>query len=320
MNDVISKLVTEIGKTMKDFARGKLPLPAAEETYERLLGECERLEDEMTREEADKIIHGILYYHNVHNCCLHSGVYVRTKEKVNPVASVGDSSMTGRIAAALSLEHVDVANELIRIGGDRTGFSSHVVYAKKITAAAEPFLFAALSSSNHFTEELFSKAGNILSILLQGNTCPVQQYSYFDEIRKNVDDYIERHLDRNHEIHVVIFIFRSIEKIFNHMGFHALLDVSKQIVSTLAGAFPSDSLCVNLSFRMYLVFIPSLRNREEEIKKIKVEFNYQGLSLPFQRLNLPLDVKSNRKRLWYDIFQFENYIIAGDSLSCGEDR
>ncbi len=320
MNDVISKLVTEIGKTMKDFASGKLSLPAAGEAYERLLGECEQLEEELTRKDATEIVHGILYYHNVHNCCLHSGVYVRKRGAVLPVAWAGDASMTGRIAAALSVEHGDAASDLIRIGGERTGFSSHVIYAKKITGSTEPLLFAALSSSNHFTEELFNKAGNILSIIFQGNACPVQQYSYFNEIRKNVDDFIDRHLDKNHEIHAAIFVFRNIEKIFSHMGFHTLLDVSKQITNTLAGAFPSDSFCVNPSLRMYLMFIPSLRGREDEIKKIKVEFYYEGLSLPFQRLNLPIDMKSSRERLWYDIFQFENYIITGDALSCGEDR
>ncbi len=320
MNDVISKLVTEIGTTMKDFASGKLSLPAAEEAYERLLGECEQLEEELTRKGATEILHGILYYHNVHNCCLHSGVYIQKRGTVMPVAWVGDSSMTGRIAAALSVEHADAANDLICLGGERTGFASHVIYAKKIKATPEPLLFAALSSSNHFTRELFNKAGNILSIVFQRNACPVQQYSYFNEIRKNVDDYIDRHVDKNHDIHVAIFIFRNIEKIFSHMGFHTLLDVSKQITNTLASAFPADSLCVNPSLRMYVMFIPSLRGREEEIKKIKVEFYYDGLSLPFQRLDLPLDMKSNRERLWYDIFQFENYIITGDALSCGEDR
>lgn len=320
MNEVISRLVSEIGKTMKDFAGGKLSLPAAEEAYEMLLSECEQIEEEMTRKEATEIVHGILYYHNVHNCCLHSGVYVRKRGTVIPVAWVGDSSMAGRIASALSLEHADSADDVVRIGGERTGFSSHVLYAKKIAGTAEPLLFAALSSSNHFTEELFVKAGNILAILFQGNACLVQHYSYFDEVRKNVDDYIDRHLDRNHEINVAIFIFRNLEKIFQHMGFHTLLDVSKQITNTLENAFPSGSLCVNPSFRMYLVFIPSLRGREDEIKKIKVEFYYQGLSLPFQRLNLPLDIQSRRERLWYDILQFENYILTGDALSCVEDR
>jgi len=320
MNDLVTKLVTEIGNTMKDFAQGKLPLPAAEEAYGRLLKECVQLEEEMTRKEAAEIVHGILYYHNVHNCCLHSAVYVRNAGTVVPVVSVGDPSMTGRIAAALSLEYIDDADEIIRIGGDRSGFSAHVVYAKKITQTKYPLLFAALSSSNHFTEEFFARAGNMLSILFQGNACPAQQYSYFDEVRKNVDDYIDRHLDRNHEIHVVIFVFRNIEKILSHMGFHTLLDVSKHITNMLHGAFPSDSLCVNPSFRMYLVFIHSLRGREDEIKKIKVEFNYQGLSLPYQRLSILLDIHSKRERLWYDVFQFENYIITGDSQLCGENR
>lgn len=320
MNDVISKLVSEIGETMKDFARGKLVFPAAEEAYERLLHECERLEAELTHEDASEMVRGILYHHNVHNCCLHSGVYVRRKETIIPLITIGDFSMAGRIAIALSHERADTGEGVFRIGQEKTGFSAHVVYAQKINEAGEPLLFAALSSSNHFTEDLFTRAGNIIKILFQTSTCPVQYYNYFDEVRKKADDFIDRHLDRNHDINVGIFIFRNIEKIFSHMGFHTILDVSKEIIKTLSAAFPSDALCVNPSFRMYLVFIPVLRGRDDEIKKLKVEFYYQGLSLPFQRLYLPVGTGNGRERLWYDIFQYENYIIAGDAISCGDDR
>jgi hypothetical protein len=313
MDDAIAQLITDITETMKRFAKGELVLPAAEKEYERLLAECETLEAELPGE-ASGIVRGILYYHNVRNCCLHSGVYVRKKGAVVPLVFAGDAAMAERVARAIAGERIDASEEVYRIDAEKAGFSAHVVYAKKISQAQQPLIFAALSSSVHFTEEVFGRAGDLLLLIFQGNICAVQQYSYFDEIRKSVDEYLDKHTGRNREVAVSIFIFRNIETIFSHMGMHTLLDVSKTIQKTLVDAFPPESLFVNPSFRMYVVFTPVLRGRGEEIKKQKVEFAYQGLALPMQRLTLPFNAESSRKRLWHDIFQFKDYILSGDCM------
>jgi hypothetical protein len=314
MREEISHLILDIGDAMKDFSRGRTPLADAEAAYARLAGEYGRLEAELRNDEATGLLEGILYQHNIRNFSHHSGIYLNRKDAVTPLVCCGDEAMASRVAAELRRHAADLASSEVRhLEPESTGGLSQALHAVRVASAGKDVIyFASLSSSPFFSDEAFAYTGAILGIMIEGNAAADQHYSYFAGIKNEADAFIRKNMDQSHDIMTNILIFRNIEKIFSHMGFNTILDVSDQIRQTLAESFPTGSLCVAPSFRMYLVFTRHLRKRGAELKSNRVEFIYRGITLPFQRLNMQLDVSSHRDSFWYDIFQFEDYVLTGD--------
>ncbi|MCX7677691.1 MAG: hypothetical protein N2316_00580 [Spirochaetes bacterium] len=305
-------LVEEIGAIMKDFAKGNIPLSVAEEAYERLSGECERLESDLENPFSPHLVQGILYHHNVKNCCIHSGLYVRNNNSIHPMCAIGEAQIAKKISEVLTKQKISENSTVYRIGGEIMQFPSHTLYAVKIGTDARSPIFGALTSSTHFAEEVFLYTAHFLSILLKIEVGTVQHYNYFSEIKKQVSEFLGENLSLNRDINIAVFIFRNIEKIFSHMGFRILLDVAATIKKTIQDSFGTNTLCVYPSLRLFVAFTPLLPHREEEIRKKKIEFYYQGLAIPFQRINLPLRIVDAKERIWYDIFHFEDYVCRGD--------
>ncbi len=313
MRDEISKLLLDIRGTMKDFSRGKMDLAAAEEAWAQLGERCALMEEELLNDDAAGLIEGALYRHNTSNFSHHSGLYHGRSGGTVPLVHCGDSATAALVAAALTRNlSRDAPPGLRHLEPESTGGLSHTVHVMTVARGPEPVHFASLSSSPHFSDETFTSTGSVLRLMVKGHVGGGRHYSYFTETKKKAERFIGANVDQNHDIMTSIFIFRNIEKIFLHMGIITILDVSENIKLALANAFPAGSLCVNPSFRMYLVFTRHLKNRGAELKNTKVEFVYRGITLPFQRLNLPLDASSRRDGLWYDIFQFEDYVLTGD--------
>ncbi len=314
MREEISKLVREIGSTIKGFSRGSMSLEDAESACSRLQDDYLSLEAELKNENARGIMEGVLYNHNAANFSLHSGLYLMDKKDVSPLFYYGDGGIAERTAAAL-LRNRGPFNpgEIQRLGTENTeGLSLDLHVTPVSSTRSLTVLFAALSSSPYFSPETFAYTGSVLNHLLDGNALSSQNYCYFAEIRRTADIFITANLDRSHDIMTTILIFRNIEKIFNHLGFFTLIDVSDSIKSEITGIFPRNSLCINPSLRMYLVFTRHMKGRDSEIRNIKTEFRYRGISLPHQRLHLPLEMSDHRESFWYDVFQFEDYVISGD--------
>lgn len=314
MREEISKLDLDIGETMKDFSRGKLSLPDADKAYARLSEEYGRLEAELRNEEASGLLEGVLYHHNIRNYSNYSGIYLGRKDAITPIVRCGDESMAARVAGALRGRVSDLASGDVRnFGPESDGGLAQTLHAVRVATAGPDFIyFASLSSSPYFSDEAFAYTGAILGLMIEGHAAPEQYYGYFPVIKQEADDFIRKNMDQSHDIMTNIFIFRNIEKIFSHLGFHTMVDVSDHIRLTLADNFPSGSHCAAPSFRMYLVFTRHLRKRGAELKNNRVDFVYRGITLPFHRLNISLDVSSHRDSFWYDIYQFEDYVLTGD--------
>jgi len=314
MRDEISKLILDIGGAMKDFSRGRISLSDAEAAYARLAGEYGRIEGELRNDDATGLLEGILYHHNIRNFSTHSGIYLERKGTVTPLVFRGDAAQAARIAETLRQRASDLATSDVRhYEPEGTGGLAQTLHAVRVaTAGPDTVCFAALSSSPWFSDEAFAYTGAILALMVEGHAAQEQDYSYFSVIKNQADAFIRAHMDQSHDIMTNIFIFRNIEKIFSHLGFYAILDVSETIRRTLADNFPAGTLCLAPTPRMYLVFTRHLRKRGADLKGNRIDFIYRGITIPFQRLNLDLDVSSHRDSFWYDIFQFEDYVITGD--------
>ena len=316
MSKDINNLIVSVGDTLKEFAGGNISHTEAITEYKKLLKRYNKIASRLKRNINVNQIEGLCYYNNINNFSLFSGIYTIEKDDLYYVAYYGDSSLNAR-AMKIILENTGniVENNVVQIPAGNDENFRHNIFLYIISSDKKTkTVFAAVTSSTFFSEDKFiflaKLIKNIFSILFDGSL----QYknNYFEGVSKEVAAYLDSNIDDAHSVQVTLFVFNMLEKIFNHKGIHALIEVSNNIYETIKDNYRHNSKCFPLSIRDYIALEKINKNDTLKANKQKPEFVHQNINIPYHSLKLKIDKKESIQVFWDQVLTFENYLSMGD--------
>ncbi len=311
----INSLILSIQSAMNDYTEGNISFEEAKEEYKNLLGIYNKLEADNKKEEGPNIISGLCYYNNIENFSLLSGIYHLSSKKTTQIAYYGSESLNSKTMNTI-LDNINniKGNRMIMIQPDGSHMLHPIYVYPLFTEKNDKIVFATVSSSTYFSKEKFSAEGKLFKELFS-ITRPESHYlevNYFDKISNKIDKYLQVNVDDEYYIQATLFVFNIIEKIFNHLGIHSLIDISNLIMDNLKSNFKENSECFALSVRDYLVLQKLRKDCKSDEKKTNIEFRYNDINIPYKTLNLDLETGDSIHNFWNKILLFEYYLEADD--------
>ncbi len=310
----IHNLIMSIQKSMTEFAEGGLQLKDAEEEYKRLSDIYKQIEAETVRHDGPNILKGLCYYNNIENFSILSGVYFIDSRDITPFTYHGDNNLNSKAMNKILSNRNDIKNnQVIMIQADETLLHSVYIYPVLIDKN-ELIILATVSSSSYFSKEKFYFTGKLLSVLfsVRRDDFHFIKLNYFDEISKEIEKIIKENIDADHYIEATLFVFNTVEMIFNHLGMKTIIDVTDTITNVLKNAYQENSRCFSLSARDYIVILKKRRSEKTVTKKKRLNFIYKDINIPFKTLEIEINTIDSVHNFWEKVLLFENYIETGD--------
>lgn len=317
MPEKIKDLIMSVSKSLKDYGNGSLSYDDAKDEYQRLLQIYRTIEKEENVDNPSRFLEGLCYYHNMKNFSIFSGVY-RVSNGINPMAYYSDDAIHAKILSSLN-KNIELIkdNPYLKISSDKTENLSHDIYVSRLYSDGADFiLFIAASSSEFFSMDIFSHSANIFKELTSDyKKTNSNQNNYYNDILNQMRDYLLQNIDGKHHIIADVYIFRNIEKIFLHLGIYTLLKISNEIYNIINTHFNKKSKIYIPSMKEYIVLSKQLKQSGITIKnKRKIEFNFQGITIPYQTIKITIDSKDSLYKFLNDVFMFESYVLTGDMM------
>jgi hypothetical protein len=318
MEDKLKDFSLTLKKALQDYTGGRISLEDAKSKYRELLSLYHSMEGEMRPGPGGNIFAGMCHHHNIENFSLFTGVYILDNDGMRPFIASGDSMFNDHILsthAAISASIVDGSVASVKPSSGRDFPHALYLYPLDLNEGPRAALIA-VSSSQFFSTERFTHAGDVMKSILQKAASEFRPLymNYQAEVRHEIERYINitRGLGEGTAISAHIFIFNMIEKIFSHMGISALLEISGEIVDHLKESFGPDSKIYALSLHEYVALTKSGSADGSAPLKKRIEFKYKGITIPFQTMKLEVDSRKALLDLWGEIFRVEQYVRSGD--------
>ncbi|MCU0820950.1 MAG: hypothetical protein MUC95_00560 [Spirochaetes bacterium] len=312
----INNLILSIQKSMTEFAEGSLQLKDAEVVFKKLSETYKTLEAESIKHEGPSILKGLCYYNSIENFSILSGVYFLDPRDINPFTYHGDNSLNTKAMNKILTNKKEIKNnQVIMIQPDE--MLLHPVYVYPVLLDKnEMVVLATVSSSPYFSKEKFYFTGKLLSVLfsIRRDDFHFIKLNYFDEISKEIEKIIKENIDDDHYIEATLFVFKSVEMIFSHLGLKTLVDVSDSIVNILKTSYQENSRCFSLSIRDYIVILKKRKGEKAKSKKKRLNFIYKDINIPFKTMEIEIDKVDSIHNFWEKILLFENYLETGDII------
>jgi hypothetical protein len=316
MSKDINNLIISVSNSLKEFADGNLSHKDAIDGYRKLLKKYKKIANKQKRNSNINQIEGLCYYNNIKNFSLLSGIYNIENNDIYYLAYYGDSDLNFRtMKEIINNTELIIDNTVLEIPPlNNEQFIHNIFLYPVFSDKTKKTVFASVSSSKFFSEDKFlflaKLIKNIFSILMDES---VQfQNKYFENISSEVEDYLKNNIDEAHSVQVTLFVFNMLEKIFNHIGTHSLLEVSDGIYNTIKDNYRHNSKCFTLSVRDYIALEKINKNDNFKTNKQKPEFLYKSINIPYHSLKLKINEKESIQSLWDQILTFENYLSTGD--------
>ncbi|MBN2040075.1 MAG: hypothetical protein JW864_08550 [Spirochaetes bacterium] len=318
MSNKVNNLIIEVSNTLTAYAEGKLAFDDALNDYKQLTEKYNILKDKLRSKDSNGHIEGLCYYNNTENYSLLSGVYKIEEQEIYSPACFGDTAVNPAVMNII-MQHADVFTENkvheTSPGGD-SDFTHNLFVYPLASDSTKKIFFASVSSSPFFSKDKFIFIAKLIKniINLAEFEAGVFENNYFHKISDEIKEFIKNNSDDNFFIRVNLFVFNTINKIFDHMGDNALLEINDYILKTLKIFFKHNSKCYSLSIKDYIAIEKLDRNDSKKDRKIKPEFQYKNINITYQTLKVDIENQEHDYSLWDKILTFENYLNTGDII------
>jgi len=312
----IHNLIMSIQKSMTEFAEGSLQLKNAEDEYKKLSDIYKKIETDSVKHEGQNILKGLCYYNNIENFSILSGVYFLDSRDITPFTYHGDNNLNSKTMYKILKNKKEIKNnQVIMIQPDESLLHPVYIYPVSIDKN-ELIVLATVSSSGYFSKEKFYFSGKLLSVMfsVRRDDFHFIKLNYFDEVSKEIEKIIKENIDDDHYIEATLFIFKSVEMIFSHLGIKTLIDVSDSITDILKNSYQENSRCFSLSIRDYIVIFKKRKGEKTKQKKKRIDFICKDINLPYKTLEIEIDTVDSIHNFWEKILLFENYLETGDII------
>ncbi len=307
MKQEISELVKKINATIRDFSEGSITLEEARSRYAALEKTCHALETGLARDNASGFLEGICYHHNANNFTVTSGIFCLDRSGARTLCYHGTEKLSLKIAGflqgrfgertAIDIEHVPPSGE--------NGLM-HTAHLKRLyQGAGEAIIFAALSSSARFSDDLFIWTGDIITQIIFGGSIFPYRINYYDAVARDIFDYVRLNSDSNHQMIAHLFTFPGLESTFIHMGVRTLFDGSRDICRQIAAFFEHASPCFRLSLKEYVIITKAKRNESIPRQWKKTSIFFKGVAVPHRHIEFVLGDEQSLRRFWWEAFRSE---------------
>ncbi len=313
MDEPTKGLVVAVKETLKDFTACLLSTEDCRLRYKQLASDCETLERGVARREG--VLASLCYAHSTENFALFTGIYRIDLEELTALSFCGDDGFNLSILSlwdAISSRLKD--KRFVSIPSGETHSLPHTIYACLVPGECRmQLMFAAVSSSQFFSEKEFLEAARVVGTLRDAaeNEMHPQYFSFFSDRRSVVDKWITARVDEGLSVYAHYFLFNMVERIFSHMGLPEMFKISASIMETLnAQCGALNAVVFGLSMREYLVLIPDPAGTGCEKKK--VSFEYHGSSIPSQSSAFTIRKEEDIINFWNEVMEFERRLAGGE--------
>jgi hypothetical protein len=315
MTEEINNLILGVRKALLEYSSGRLSPGSAEEEYSRLLGLYSGLEAGMKTDADSGFIEGLCYHHNINNFSVFSGLFKIDSEGAAVIAAFGDFAIVPKIIFALTNNIGEARGaDSLKIPPGKTKGLSHSIFIRRVSPAGdEGVIFLAVSSSDFFLMETLDKTAKCIRELLFPPDRAIHGHSFYNNIINDVQSYIQQNVNDEYMITAQIFIFRTLGKMFSHMGVAALLESSQAIVDRIYSHYGSEARCFIPSMKDYIVLLKHKRNAEIPDEGRKLSFNYRNIVIPVLTLRININNPGYGPKFISDFYNFRNYVVHGDS-------
>ncbi len=307
MKQEISELVKKVNSTLREFSGGSITLEEARSRYAALDKTCHALETGLARENASGFLEGICYHHNANNFTVTSGIFCLDRSGARTLCYYGTEKLALKIAGflqdrfrerpAADIEHVPPSPE--------SGLMHTTHLQRLYEGAGETIIFAALSSSPRFSDDIFSWTGDIITQIIFGGSLFPYRINYYDAVARDIFDYVRLNSDSNHQMIAHLFTFPGLESTFIHMGIRTLFDGSRDICRQISALFEHPSPCFRLSLKEYVI-ITKMRRSDPVPRQLKrASIFFKGIAVPHRHIEFVLSDEQSLRRFWWEAFRGE---------------
>ncbi|GEM_PF-729841 len=304
----IQELLLAISQSLKDFTGGMISSSDARQRYTATRATCAAIEKRLKTAHSNRLLEGFCYRHNIDNFTLASGMYRYTVQGLQPFFYYGDTALTAAVSEILSNAAPTMTEKTIAIlKPESHRVLPHTVVAYPVaTAFDEMLIFTAVTSSRFFSEKRFLVTAERLSRLcieLVAKLHPVH-IDYFSAIRHTIDNDITYRLNHGARLEAAYYVFPMLAKIFNHMGFDSLLEISSEITATLRAACRQNAGIHCVSLREYVTLETHAEGGANHRAKKRLDFVYKGITIPYQKKIIALEPADGPQPLWDIVYRF----------------
>ncbi len=299
---------------MTGFSEGNLPYSDAKKKFIRLDKIYNKYEKKLHNKKSPPVVNSLLYHNNIENYSLLSGIYSTDSKDIKSIAYHGNGNLNLKTMDILLKNADDLkGNRVVMIKQNKNIL--HPIYVYPLHSYNKnKILFASVSSSPFFLKEKFMFSGRFLKALFKiiKKRSPFIEVDYFDEISNEIDKIIHENINEEYYVKAVIYVFDSVEKIFNHLGIQTLIDVSGYIAETLSENYHESSRTMPLSIQEYVVLEKRKLSELHEDRKVNIDFVFNKIHIPYKSFEVKMKKIDSIHNLWEKLFHFSHFVRKDD--------
>ena len=309
------KKLIGIHDTIKGFLDGTVSRHDAEEVYTAYTRDYMTIQQGNLTMGRTNHVKGLLYAHNVHNFSKLTALLQKNEESVSTVHYAGNKKILDAIH--------DIVKERVQRQKGSTLESMVIQRSDELEfrlfyttiAAGTGFLYlVSVTSSHYFNEKLFGLLRCMVedlfktALLYQSPLCIDFLHNNSNKLRK----YFTGSALLQPKISV-IYIFPGIDRIFGHLGFNRIREVSDFIMNRILDAHKAETELLQFAITTYIAMIHN-DQEEDKKKKKKVDFLFDGITIPYKTRTIELRGEISIYTYLDEVYSFQNQCIASSHL------
>ncbi len=317
MNTQVKELVNSIKKVLQDYTKNQITTENLKVRLKEFISNYKMLETGLSRKSGTEILRGVCYYHNIENFTLLTGIYKVSKDEILPLAYYGDAGCH-KIVSNLNpiiLVSLPAGKAMTIPEGEIPGFA-HTIHIKSMISGKDySYFLAAVASSRFFSHQKFSHCADVFSNLLYEIVIESQTYTldYSGTVRNEVESLASALLAKKNIVYARYFTFSLVGRIFNHLGPNSLLEIPDIIVDTFRKNIPGNPVIFPCSLWEYIILSLEKPEKLHSKSQKKIEFLYQGITLPYHTLYQIIDSRADLVAFWDHIAKLQYEYVNGET-------